>query len=182
MTHEMQNPETKAAAAALAEASTPDALVAQIRAMRAQVPEYAQIPREERHKMIMVAKNTDPDFVQASINGVSASSAMQEGVARTPEELRADTVDANAWTAAEAEAKALYEGIATANLIRRYRIGKNALVAYSLAQRLTRQKEHADLLPHLEAMKKFNRFGMGKRKRAAAPPAAPAPATAQTAE
>src|SRR3954471_11558401 len=100
MTQQMNNPETMAAAAAQAEASTsPDALVAQIRAMRAQVPEYAQIPREERHKMIMVAKNTDPDFVQASINGVSASSAMKEGVARTAEELRADTVDSNAWTA-----------------------------------------------------------------------------------
>jgi len=182
MTQEMLNPETKAAAAAQAEASTtPDALVAQIRAMRALVPEYAQIPAQERRKMFMVAKNTDPEFVQASINGMTASPAMEQGVAQTAVEMRADTVAANSWMAVEAEARAFLEGVVTANLVRRYRIGKNALVAYGLAKRLVRQKEHAELLPHLEAMKQFNRFGIRKRK-AAETPAAPAPATAQTAE
>ena len=180
MTQQTQNPETKAAAAAQAEASTsPDALVAQIRAIRAMVPEYAQISREERRRMITVAKITSPEFVQASISGVSTSPSLQQNLGRTPEEMRADTMDALTGAAAENEARALLEGIVTANLVRRHRIGKTALRAYALSQRMVDQPEHADLIPHLEAMKLTNRFGIGKRKKAE-----PAPATvpAQTAE
>jgi hypothetical protein len=165
----------------------PDTLVAQLRAMRALIPDYTQLSVKDKRALIPVAKATDPDFVQAAINGVGASSNVQQALGQTPEELRADTADAQNWTVVEDEARALLNGIATANLVRRYRIGRSALAAYSIATRLVQQQpEHADLLPHVETMKRLNRFGKKRAKPVSSTPApapsTPAPTTATTAE
>ncbi len=74
----------------------------------------------------------------------------------------------------EQEALAFLNGIAAANLVRRYRIGKTALAAYSIATRLVQQQpQHADLVPHVETMKRLNRFGKKRPKPAQTTTAAP---------
>src|SRR5258708_14408998 len=141
-------------------ASVPDTLVAQLRAMRALVPEYAQLPVPEKKALVTVAKATDPDFVQSAINSINASSNVQQAVGTTSDALRQDTIDAQSWTIVEQEALAFLNGIAAANLVRRYRIGKTALAAYSIATPLVQQQpQHADLVPPVEAMKRLHRVG-----------------------
>jgi hypothetical protein len=143
--------------------SLPATIIAQLRGIRALVPDYTQLSKPERQALQTAAKSVNPDFVQASINGVGASPNVEQALGRTPEELRQETVDAQSWTAVEDELKAMLEGVATANLIRRHRIGQAALAAYAIARRLAQQKEHADLRPHVATMKHFNRFGKRKR-------------------
>jgi hypothetical protein len=156
--------------------SVTDTLVAQLRAMRALVPEYTQLPVPEKKALITVAKSTDPDFVQSAINSIGASINVQQAVGSTPEQARQDTIDAQSWTVVEEEARSFLNGIVAANLVRRYRIGKTALAAYSIATRLVQQQpEHSDLVPHVETMKRLNRFGKKRPK-----PAAPAPAPTAT--
>jgi hypothetical protein len=68
-------------------------------------------------------------------------------------------MDAQIWTVVEDEARALLNGIVAGNLVRHYRIGKTALAVYSIATRLAQQQpEHANLLPHVDTMKRLNRF------------------------
>jgi hypothetical protein len=161
-------------------ASVPDTLVAQLRAMRALVPEYTQLPVPEKKALVTVAKSTDPDFVQSAINSINASSNVQQAVGTTSDALRQDTIDAQSWTIVEQEALAFLNGIAAANLVRRYRIGKTALAAYSIATRLVQQQpQHSDLLPHVETMKRLNRFGK-KRPKPATPVHAASSPPAQT--
>src|SRR5258708_3643978 len=113
--------------------SVTDTLVAQLRAMRALVPEYTQLPVPEKKAIVVVAKATDPDFVQSAINSIGASSNVQQAVGSTSDALRQDTIDAQSWTIVQQETLAFLNGIAAANLVRRYRIGKTALAAYSIA-------------------------------------------------
>lgn len=87
-------------------------------------------------------------------------------------------MDANGWTALEDEARAFLNGIVAGNLVRKYRIGKKALAAYSIAKRLVQDPAHADLLPHVETMKRLNRFGK-KRAKTADPAPDPAPVTTE---
>ncbi len=157
-------------------AVSPQTLVAQLRAMRGMIPDYTQLPLKDRKSLQAIAA-ANPAFVQASINGVGASDNVQQAIGQTPEELRQDTADAQSWTAVEDEARALLNGIVAANLVRRHRIGQTALTVYAIATRLSRQKQHADLLPHVETMKRLNRFGVHKR---AAKPAGPVPTPAPT--
>lgn len=157
-------------------ASVQDTLVAQLRAMRALIPEYTQLPVPEKKSLTVVAKGTDPEFVQSAINSLGASSNVQQAIGSTPDELRQDTMDAQSWTAVEDEARALLSGITAGNLVRRFRIGKTALAVYSIATRLVQQQpEHADLLPHVDTMKRLNRFG----KKRGTKPATPAPIKSQ---
>ncbi len=115
-----------------------------------------------------------------SIRSVGASSKVRQAIGRTPEELRQDRLDAQSWTAVEDEARALLNGIVAGNLVRHYRIGKTALAVYSIATRLVqRQPEHSDLLPHVDTMKRLNRFGV-KLAKLAAHKQAPAPTTTPT--
>jgi hypothetical protein len=153
---------------------TPEAIVAQLRAMRAMIPDYQQLPVHGRRVLQIVAKGNNTDFVQASINGVGASPVIQQALGQTPEELRQDTADAQSWSAVEDELRAMLNGVVASNLVRFHRIGSSALATYGLAKRLVRQKAHADLLPHVDVMKKLNKFGSGKKSKTAV--ATPAPA------
>ncbi len=175
----------KAAAPAASQSATPvsvpDTLVAQLRAMRALVPEYTQLPAPQKKALIVVAKGTDPDFVQSAINSMGASNNVEQAIGTTPDALRQDTIDAQSWTVVEEEARAFLNGITAANLVRRYRIGKTALAAYSIATRLVQQQpQHSDLLPHVETMKRLNRFGK-KRAKPATPAATASSPPAPTA-
>jgi hypothetical protein len=73
----------------------------------------------------------------------------------------------------EDELRAMLKGVAAANVSRRNRIGKTALLTYAVSQKLVRSEEHADLLPHVEVMNRMNRFGKRKAKKAV--PGTPAP-------
>ena len=156
--------------------ASPEDIVTQLRAIRALIPDYQQLPLEDRRALQIVAKGNSTDFVQASINGVGASPTLQQAVGQSPDELRQDTADAQSWSVVEDELRAMLEGVAAGNLVRFHRIGSSALVAYGLAKQLVRQPEHADLLPHVATMKKLNKIGTGKKPKTAVTPA-PAPVT-----
>jgi hypothetical protein len=156
--------------------TSPDTIVAQLRAIRQLIPEYQQLPAADRKALGIVAKANSADFVQASINGVGASPVMQQILGQTPEELRQDTADAQSWSVVEDELRAMLNGVAAGNLVRFHRIGASALTAYGLAKRLVLQPEYADLLPHVDMMKKLNKIGTGKKPKTAV--AAPAPGSA----
>lgn len=154
----------------------PQKLVDQLRVMRAVIPEYVQLTAAQRKSLFVVAKNTDPDFVQASINSVGASAVMEQNVGSTPAAMRQDTNDAQVWTAVEDEAKAFLAGIVDANLVRKYRIGQKALAVFAVCRRLSEFPEHAHLRPHVELMSRLNRFGRKKaRGKQAETPVTPAP-------
>jgi hypothetical protein len=157
--------------------SDPAILIAQVRAMRELIPDFTHLPVPERKSLAVVA-GTDPEFVRASINSATDSPIVEQAIGRTPEALQQETVSAQAWTSLEDEVRGLLAGLVSGNLIRRNRIGEAALTAYAVARRLVRRKEHVNLVPHVETMKRLNRFGVGKK--VAATPASPAPAPTPT--
>jgi len=148
----------------------PMTLIVQLRAMRELIPEYTQLPGPAR-KSIQVVAGTNPDFVRASINSVAESPNVQQALGRTADDLRRETAEAQGWSDLEDELRALLDGVAASNLVRRNRIGETALAAYAITRRLVRQKQHANLLPHVETMKRLNKFGVKRGKQAASTPA-----------
>jgi hypothetical protein len=103
-------------------------------------------------------------LVQASINAVTESAGVAGVLGRSAADLRQETVDADRWTAVEDELRAMLNGVAAANLVRRHRIGLTALQTYNICRQLVRQKEHAALLPHVQGMKRLNKFGKKRAK------------------
>jgi len=61
----------------------------------------------------------------------------------------------------------MLRGVAAANLSRRHRVGLITLQTYSISRQLVRKKAHADLLPHVDGMRRLNKFAAnaGRRRR-----------------
>jgi hypothetical protein len=154
---------------------TPETVVEQLRALRAQIPDYGQLPVPISRKMSTIA-HLDADFVKASINAVGASDSVRGAIGRNDAELRQDADEVVRWSAVEDELRALLKGVSAANLVRRHRLGLTALQAYAISRQLARKPENSDLLPHLHEMKRLNRFGRKSAKAPQAPQPAPQPA------
>ena len=160
---------TAAAPATGSEPLTPEAIAEQLRALRSHVPDFTHLPLADV-RSLRTAALTNPDFVQASINAAGAASNVESLFGKTSSEMRQDNEDAGRWTEVEDELRSLLEGVSTANLIRRHRVGMTALQTYQVVRQLARQPQYGHLLPHLQEMKRRNKFGV---KRAATPATTP---------
>jgi len=152
----VQNPIPNAATDPSPTPITPEDLVVQLRAFRDRIPQYGQLPTAQRVNKRRAA-NLKTTFVIAAINAVGASGTVQTAVGQTPEELVQQQSDVVRWAAVEDELRAMLKGVASANLIRRHRLGVAALQSYSISRNLVRSPEHADLLPHVDEMKRLSK-------------------------
>jgi len=143
---------------------TPEQLVEQLRKLREQIPDYAQMSTSEAGSLRQAAQVALP-FVHAAINANGASPAVAAAIGRDADALRQELADQASWSAFEDEARALLQGIVAANLKRRHRIGLTALQTYQISRQLVRKPEHQDLAPHVAEMKRTNRLGNRRRVR-----------------
>jgi len=170
MENESSTKATEASAVTEAPAQLePEAIVELLRGLRGQIPEYGHLPVSRTRGLHRVSR-ADAPFIQAAINAVGASEAMRQALGKSADDLRVDIDQASRWSAVEDELRALLQGVSTANLTRRYRIGLSGLQVYNIGRQLVRTEQHSDLLPHVAEMRRFNRFG---RKRKVAEPQAP---------
>jgi hypothetical protein len=160
---------------------SPEAMVEQLRVLRAQIPQYAQLTVAEAQSLRGPA-NVHPDFAQAAINAVGASPRVEGTVGQSAEELQAIAEASGRWSTVEDELRAMLEGVSSGNLIRRHSLGQAALLTYAVSKRLVKFPEHADLLPHLAQMRLTNRLGHSRKSVAQPAPQPQAPAPAPTPE
>jgi hypothetical protein len=154
---------------------TPDAMIAQLRAMRQQIPDYSQLTTRQS-KSLATASSVSQEMVNAAANAIGESPLVQASVGTTVEEVRQTSADGNVWNAVEAELEATLRGVAKANLVRRHRLGTLALTTYAISRALVRKPEHANLIPHVDALRRTNRIGRHAVKPAGTPSQEPAPA------
>jgi hypothetical protein len=165
---------TAAGPATGSEPLTPEAIAEQLRALRSHVPDFTHL-RVSDARSLRVAAMTNPDFVQASINAAGAAANVESLLGKNSSEMRQETEDAGRWTEVEDELRAMLKGVSTANLVRRHRIGTAALLTYQVVRQLAKQPQYRYLLPHLEEMKRKNRFGIKRSATPATTPPQPAP-------
>lgn len=154
---------------------TPEQIVEQLRILRQHIPDYGPLSPEDM-QVRRRAAHVHVDLIHAATNSVGASQFLAGAIGKEADDLRVEQTDVTRWSAVEHELQKMYKGVAAANLSRRYRLGITSLQAYSIARQLVRQNEHAELLPHVEAMRRASKFG--RRRRVQAPePASGAPAS-----
>jgi len=167
---------------ATASAVTVADIVSRLREVRQLIPEFALLPLKDRRSLVPQS-NLDPNFVAATINAAGASPLVETMLGRTQPELRQEADDSQHWTQLEDELRAMLDGVATGNRVRRSRIGKAALDVYAISRRLAMRPEHAALLPHVATMKRLGHFGRSKAKATAPAPAPkPVPSTVPSTE
>jgi len=155
----------------------PEEVVRQLRALREQIPNFVLLSREEARSLDRAAA-VDVALVHASINAIAASTPLQTALERDADTLRSESELTGRWSQVVDEMEAFRLGVAGSIKVRRHRLGATALKAYQVSVQLARYKENANLLPHIDAMKRAARFS--KRRAAQSQPApVPSPAPAQ---
>lgn len=138
---------------------TPDAVLAQLVALRQQIPEFTQLQIPDAQSLHSAA-NVGPVFVRTAIDTIRSSDKVQSALGRNPDDLQQEALDADEWSSVEAELRALLKGVAAANLVRRHKVGTTALQAYTISRQLVRgQNPEVNLIPRIADMRRANRFG-----------------------
>jgi len=175
MSHEKAVIQSNAATAAATDpAVTPESVVEQLRALRAQIPNYEQLPVSTAQTLRSVS-NLHPEFTQSAIHAVSASPTVEATVGQSADDLQAAAEMASRWSMVRDELKVTLDGVTSAVLTMKHNLGLSVLLTYTVCKKLVKSgPQHAGLLPHVDLMRKANRFGR-TRKSSSPQPQAPAP-------
>ena len=171
-TQNPRNPNATADAAAL----EPEAVVEQLRAIRAQIAEVSPLTSSERQLLRRQVKTSNP-VLQASINMIGAHDQVSLAVAQPADGVRRMYEEANRWTAVEDELRTMLKGVSGTNLVRRQRVALIAGQAYNIGAQLARDPANAVLLPHVEEIKRLKRVTRRKKAGEAAQSPSPAPSS-----
>jgi len=167
------NPQTPQAAAEIPQPAptlTPEAIVQQLRAIRAQIGELTPLTPAQRKALRDVGRTSNP-ALQASINVIDAADIITAAVGQPAAEVRQLHDEANRWTAVEDELRTLLSGVSGTNLLRRQRVVRIASRAVGLGAQLSKDPAHAVLLPHVQEVRRLKKAG--RRKKAAPPDSTP---------
>jgi hypothetical protein len=158
---EAVNP-SNAALAAQEPAVTPESIIDQLRVLRAQIPNYVQLPVSESKKLHVVA-HLNPNLAEAAIHAVGASARLEAAVGRSAEELLVASEMSARWTRVRDELKATLDGVSSAVLTMKHDFGQSVLLTYAVSKKLVKVREHADLLPFVASMRNANRLGRSRK-------------------
>lgn len=154
---------------------TPEQIVEQLRILRQHIPNFGPLTVTDA-VLLRRAAHVHDDMVRAATNTVGASPLVAGVIGRDADALRNERMEVSRWSAVEDELQAMHKGVAASNLSRRHRLGLSALQTYFITRQLVRQREHADLLPHVAEMRRVNKFGPKRRPQPVVePPVVPAP-------
>jgi hypothetical protein len=154
---------------------TPEQVVEQLRVMRQQIPDFVQLSNAREIRQFRRLARVNTEFTQEGIGTVGASAVVQEAIGNSPEDLHHAEDEIARWAVAESELRAVFHGVAAANLVRRHRVGLAVVQAYNVSRQLVRQEEHAHLLPHVQRMSQVGKFGRRRRTKPADPQPEPQP-------
>ena len=150
---------------------SPEDVVEQLRTLRSHIGEITPLTTAQR-KVLRSSAKASNDVLQASINVINAAGLVEQAVGQPAAEVRDLLEEANRWTAVEDELRALLNGVAGANLIRRQRVAFVSGRAYVVGAALARDPAHAVLVPHVQEIRRLKR--LSHRKKAQTPGPAPA--------
>ena len=146
---------------------TPEVVVEQLRAIRAQMADATPITPAQRRVMRWIA-GTDHEVVQSTINMIDFSAPVQQALSRPAAGVRDLQQDSARWSAVEDELRSLLQAVAGANYTRRHQLGLITAQAYSIGTQLVRDPANADLLPHVREIKKLR--ALARRRKPAQTP------------
>lgn len=153
---------------------TPENIIQQLRAVGAQIPEVSPLTAQQREVLRRRAQTAKKgEIVETSISMIGAADLVSLAVGQSADEVHAMCDESSRWAAVEDELRAMLNGVAGANLIRRQKISVIAERAYGVGSQLARDPEHAVLVPHVEEIKRLR--NLRRRKKPAPTPQSPVP-------
>jgi hypothetical protein len=130
------------------------ALVQQLQRMREAIPHFA-VPTVKRARQALVAAATlPPEFIELTAVARANFPALVRGESTTPDETRDLRAFAEAYAPLADQFEAMAQFVRFTVDLAKGKVGREALITYALATRLSRLPEHAALAPHVADMRR----------------------------
>ena len=152
-------------------------LIEKIRALRAEIPRLTPILAEDDGRRLSARRGVPDSVIESASVAIQTSPRLESVASMDAATLRDSYGFAIAYDPVVVELESLARTVAHSIRLERAQAGAAALDVYAVAQRLGRQKDGAELLPHVEDMRrKLNKNRT--RKSNSSPDPAPAPVSA----
>ena len=151
---------------------TASVVVEQLRAMQSQIDGLYALSAAERDVSRKRAGRQPAPVIAASMSVISSSDTVAQAVGVPVDEVLQIQQDESEWALVAGELRKFLKEVEGANMLRREKLALIASQAYSIGMQLVRDPANADLLPHVEEIKRLK--STSRRKKA--PPAPEAPA------
>jgi len=170
-TNETNTPSAAAEIPQPAPTLTPEAIIEELRAIRAKIGEVTPLTPEQRRTLQDRGGRTSNPVLQASINVIGAMDSVSQAIGRQAAQVRQLQDEANRWTAVEDELRTMLKGVGGANLVRRQRVALIAAQGVGIGTQLARDPANAVLLPHVQEVRRLRR--VARRRKPASTPEVP---------
>ena len=155
-------------------AVTPEGIIQQLRAVSAQIPEVTPLTPQQREVLRRKPQTSkNGEIVESSISIIGAADVVSLAVGQSADAVHAMCDESGRWAAVEDELRAMLNGVAGANLLRRQKIAAIVERAYGVGSQLARDPEHSALVPHVQEIKRLRK--LSSRKKPAPAPQSPSP-------
>jgi hypothetical protein len=147
------------------------ALIEELRALRQKVPYLVVSTFKGQRRKLAAGAAVPADFVERMVSAIESHAQLVRTGALDPGQLRDLMSYVEAFGPVADEVEALANVMRLSVTAARNKVGHETLTAYALAQRLADRPEHADLVPHVAAMRR----ALGKARKAKVKTAEPVP-------
>jgi hypothetical protein len=159
----------------------PEAVLEQLRTMQSQIDGLTPLSKVQRTIARARAGRQPAPVIAASMGVISSSDAVALAVGQPVVDVIQLRDDEARWGLVAEELRKFLKGVEGGNLLRREQLALIASQAYSVGTQLVRNPANADLVPHVEEIKRLKSL-TGRKKSTHAPqpqtPTTPAPAPA----
>ena len=124
-----------------------------VRSLRESVPGLVLIPNE-RIKELITAASVSDEFLEAVAIGVEATPDLASASKLVPADIYDVIAFSRAYAGAMDETELLHRMLRHTMIVRRAKVGQEALKAFALAKGLNRPRKSELLVPHIEAMRR----------------------------
>jgi len=142
---------------------TATVVVEQLRAMQSQIDELYALSAAERELSRKRAGRQPPAVIAASMSVISSSDTVAQAVGVPVDEVLQVQQDEAEWGLVAGELRKFLKEVEGANMLRREKLALIASQAYSVGMQLIRNPANADLVPHVEEIKRLKSTSRRKK-------------------
>ena len=146
-------------------APTPEEVIQLLRGIRAQIEEHVRPMTPDQRRDLRDRTRRTRASIERAVHAIDMSQGKITGaIGRSSADVN-DLISAtDRWGAVEGDLRSLLEGIASANVMRRYQLGLIADQVFAVTKQLIRSPENAELLPIYNEMNRLRKLERQKKR------------------
>jgi len=151
---------------------TPEDVVQQLRDVRSQIEDEVTPMTPKQRRDLRDRTRHSLETIVAAMSAIGMSNKVSGAIGMSSDQVKDLVALTSRWAVVEGDLRALFNGVSSANLKRRYQLTLIADQAFAVTKQLVRSPENEHLIPIYEEMHRLRKLERQKKTRKKPEPAA----------